>query len=60
MEVSFMKYNVLKIIALILAVLTVVLCIYLWFSGSDSFVIALVPLVLSLIIQAYVKNSEKK
>ena len=55
-----MKYNVLKIIALILAVLTVVLCIYLWFSGSDSFVIALVPLVLSLIIQAYVKNSEKK
>ncbi len=55
-----MKYKALKIIALVLAVLTVVFCVYLWFSGSDSFVIALLPLVLSLIIQAYVKNSEKK
>lgn len=54
-----MKYKALKIIALILAILTVVLCVYIGVSGNDNFVIALIPLVLSLLIQAYVKNSEK-
>ncbi len=55
-----MKYNALKIIALILAILTVVLCVYIGGSGNDNFVIALIPLVLSLLIQAFVKHCEKK
>ena len=55
-----MKYKTLKIIALILAILTVVLCAYIGVSGGDDFAIALVPLVFSLIIQAFVKHCEKK
>lgn len=55
-----MKYKTLKIIALILAILAVVLLVYIGFSGSDNFAIALVPLALSLIIQVFVKNSEEK
>ena len=54
-----MKYKALKIIALLLAILTVVLCVYIGFSGSDNFVIALIPLALSLIIQTFLKKYER-